>query len=102
MDKYMSQLDKSNKASRVREICLNSSSLDNDEIGRLESILDNFQFISDLLATDIMVYTEAKKNEHYVLVDIKRPHGHPTLFLESSVGSISSGKAEPFVKKTFE
>ncbi len=99
----MSQaLDKSNKASRVREICLNCSSLDNDEIGRLESILDNFQFISDLLATDIMVYTEAKKNEHYVLVDIKRPHGHPTLFLESSVGSISSGKAEPFVKKTFE
>ena len=99
----MSQaLDKSNKASRVREICLNSSSLNNDEIGRLESILDNFQFISDLLATDIKVYTEAKKEEHYVLVDIKRPHGHPTLFLESSVGSIVSGKAEPFVRKTFE
>lgn len=93
--------DKNNNPSRVREICVNASSLNSEEIGRLESILDNFQFISDLLATDMMIYTEAKKEEHYVLVDIKKPHGHPTLFLETSMGSIVSSKVEPFVKKTF-
>ncbi len=92
--------DKQN--SKVREICLQSSSLNEEEIGRLESIMDNFQFISDLLATDLMVYVEAKKKDNYVLVDIKRPHGHPTLFLESSVGRIVSTKSEPFVKKSFD
>ncbi|MBI2995285.1 MAG: histidine kinase N-terminal domain-containing protein [Candidatus Melainabacteria bacterium] len=90
------------EASKVKEICLSSSSLNNEEIGRLESIMDNFQFISDLLATDLMVYTEAKKEEHYVLIDIKRPHGHPTLFLDSSVGKIVSAQSEPFVKKAFD
>lgn len=92
--------DKQN--SKVREICLHSSSLNEEEIGRLESIMDNFQFISDLLATDLMVYVEAKKKDNYVLVDLKRPHGHPTLFLESSVGRIVSMKSEPFVKKSFD
>ena len=92
--------DKQN--SKVREICLQSSSLNEEEIGRLESIMDNFQFISDLLATDLMVYVEAKKRDNYVLVDIKRPHGHPTLFLESPVGRIISIKSEPFVKKAFD
>ena len=88
--------------SKVRELCLLSSSLNEEEIGRLESIIDNFQFISDLLATDLMVYVEAKKKENYVLVDIKKPHGHPTLFLESSVGRIADSNSEPFVKKAFE
>ena len=92
--------DKAN--SKVREICLQSSSLNEEEIGRLESIMDNFQFISDLLATDLMVYVGAKKKEDYVLVDIKRPHGHPTLFLESSVGRIVDSTVEPFIKKAFE
>lgn len=92
--------EKNKQVSKVREICLNSSSLNDEEIGRLESILDNFQFISDLLATDIMVYSEAKKKDDFVLVDIKRPHGHPTLFLESLVGRIASSKTEPFVKKS--
>ena len=90
------------KDSKVRETCLQSSSLNEEEIGRLESIMDNFQFISDLLATDLMVYVEAKKKDNYVLVDLKRPHGHPTLFLDSSVGRIVSSKSEPFVKKSFE
>ncbi len=90
------------KKSKVRELCLLSSSLSEEEIGRLESIMDNFQFISDLLATDLMVYVGAKKKDDYVLVDIKRPHGHPTLFLESSVGRILTSKAEPFVKKAFD
>lgn len=94
--------DKNKQSSRVREICLSSAALDEEEIGRLESIMDNFQFISDLLATDLMVFIEAKKDNHYVLVDIKRPHGHPTLFLESSVGSLVNEKNEPFVKKSFE
>lgn len=94
--------EKIKSTARVKEICLASSSLNEEEIGRLESIMDNFQFICDLLATDLMVYTEAKKENHYVLVDIKRPHGHPTLFLESSVGSIVSAKTEPFVKKAFD
>ena len=94
--------NKNNNLLRVRETCLQSSSLNEEEIGRLESIMDNFQFVSDLLATDIMVYTEAKKTDHYVLVDIKKPHGHPTLFLESSVGRVVSSKSEPFVRKTFE
>ena len=93
---------KNKTVSRVKEICLSGSALNEEEIGRLESIMDNFQFISDLLATDLMVYTEAKKKEHYILVDIKRPHGHPTLFLEGSVGRIVSAKAEPFVKKAFD
>jgi len=86
---------------KVREICTKSSTLNEEEIGRLESIMDNFQFISDLLATDLMVYTEAKEQGHYVLVDIKKPHGHPTLFMESTVGSIISKQAEPFVEKAF-
>ena len=94
--------EKNKNILRVREICLTSSSLDEEEVGRLESIMDNFQFISDLLATDLMVYTEAKRDDHYVLVDIKRPHGHPTLFLESSIGRIVSIKAEPFIKKAFD
>ena len=94
--------EKNKNISRVREICLSSSSLNEEEIGRLESIMDNFQFISDLLATDLVVYVEAKKENNYVMVDIKRPHGHPTLFLESSVGSVVSTKSEPFVKKTFD
>ena len=64
--------------------------------------MNNFQFISDLLATDVMVYTTAKKSDHYVLLDIKKPHGHPTLFMESSVGSVVNSKTESFVKKTFE
>ncbi len=88
--------------SKVRELCLLSSSLNEEEIGRLESIMDNFQFISDLLATDLMVYVEAKKKDNYVLIDLKRPHGHPTLFLDSSVGRIVSSKSEPFVKKAFD
>ena len=89
--------------SRVREICLTSSSLSEEEISRLESITDNFQFICDLLATDLMVYTEAKKEDNYVLVDLKRPHGHPSLFLESSaVGKTVNSKSEPFVKKVFD
>ena len=92
--------DKAN--SKVREICLQGSSLNEEEIGRLESIMDNFQFISDLLATDLMVYVEAKKKDNYVLIDLKRPHGHPTLFLESTVGRILSSKSEPFVKKSFD
>ena len=87
---------------KVRELCLQSSSLGEEEIGRLESIMDNFQFISDLLATDLMVYVGAKKKDDYVLVDLKRPHGHPTLFLDSSVGRIVSSKSEPFVKKSFD
>ena len=91
-----------NKESKVRGICLENSAMSEEEIGRLESIIDNFQFISDLLATDLMVYTEAKKKDNYVLVDIKRPHGHPTLFYESSVGRTISAKAEPFVKKSFD
>lgn len=94
--------EKNKKISRVKEICLSSSTLNEEEIGRLESIMDNFQFISDLLATDLMVYAEAKQKEHYVLVDIKRPHGHPTLFLESSVSSLVSVQSEPFLKKSFE
>lgn len=92
----------SSQKSRVREICTQSSALNEEEIGRLESIMDNFQFISDLLATDLMVYTEAKKENHYVLVDIKKPHGQPTLFMETSVGSIVNAKSEPFVKKAFD
>ena len=40
------------KRSTVKELCLQSSSLNEEELGRLESIMDNFQFISDLLATD--------------------------------------------------
>ncbi len=88
--------------SKVREICLANSSLNEEDISRLEGITDNFQFISDLLATDLMVFVEAKKKENYVLVDIKRPHGHPTLFFESSVGRTSNAKAEPFVRKTFD
>ena len=96
------EADKNKNIKRVREICLSNSSLNEEEIGRLESIMDNFQFISDLLATDLMVYVKAKKEEHYVLVDIKRPHGHPTLFLESSFGNVVSSKDEPFVKKAFE
>ena len=95
-------LEKEKNKSRVREICLASSTLNEEEIGRLESIMDNFQFISDLLACDLVVYVEAKKENHYVMVDIKRPHGHPTLFLESSVGSLVSKKAEPFIKKAFD
>lgn len=91
----------SDTTSKVRDLCLSSSSLNEEEIGRLESIMDNFQFISDLLATDLMVYTEAKKEEHYILVDLKRPHGHPTLFPESSLGRTISSKSEPFVKKAF-
>lgn len=94
--------EKNKQSSKVREICLSSSSLNDEEIGRLESIMDNFQFISDLLATDVMVYLEAKKKDNFVLVDIKRPHGHPTLFLESSVGRIVGFKAEPFVKKALD
>src|SRR3989338_4997732 len=94
--------EKNKNISRVREICLSSSSLNEEGIGRLESIIDNFQFISDLLATDLMIYAEAKKEDHYVLVDIKRPQGHPTLFLESSVGRVVSIKAEPFVKKALD
>ena len=90
------------KLSRVKEICLSSSTLNEEEIGRLESIMDNFQFISDLLACDLVVYVEAKKENHYVTVDIKRPHGHPTLFLESSIGNTISAKGEPFVKKAFD
>ena len=88
--------------SKVRETCLSSSSLNEEEIGRLESIMDNFQFISDLLATDLMVYTEAKKESNYVLVDIKRPHGQPTFFLDLSVGHMVSSESEPFVKKAFD
>jgi len=95
-------LEKTKNTGRVKEIYLTSSSLNEEEISRLESIMDNFQFICDLLATDLMVYSEAKKENHYVLVDIKRPHGHPTLFLESSVGSLVSAKSEPFVKKAFD
>ena len=94
--------DKNNNISKVREICLQSSTLNEEEIGRLESIMDNFQFVSDLLATDLMVYTESKKKECYVLVDIKRPHGHPTLFLEGTIGCVVGSKSEPFVKKAFE
>ncbi len=94
--------EKNKNVLKVREICLTSSSLNEEEVGRLESIMDNFQFISDLLATDLMVYCEAKKDDHYVLVDIKRPQGHPTLFLESSVGRIVTTKAEPFVKKALD
>ncbi|MBI3590158.1 MAG: histidine kinase N-terminal domain-containing protein [Candidatus Melainabacteria bacterium] len=93
---------KNKQITKIKEICLSASALGEEEISRLESILDNFQFICDLLATDLMVYVEAKKADHYVLVDIKRPHGHPTLFLESSVGSLVSIKSEPFIKKTFE
>lgn len=93
---------KNKKVSRVKEICLSISTLNEEEIGRLESIMDNFQVISDLLATDLMIYAEAKQKEHFVLVDIKKPHGHPTLFLESSVGSVVSFQAEPFLKKSFE
>lgn len=94
--------EKPSNVTRVREICTLSSTLNEEEIGRLESILPNFQFISDLLATDLKIFTEAKNKDYYVLVDIKRPHGHPTLFLESSVGSLSSTKSEQFVKKAFE
>src|SRR3989338_10804436 len=94
--------EKNKNISRVREICLSSSSLNEEGIGRLESIMDNFQFISDLLATDLIVYAEAKKDNHYVLVDIKRPHGHPTLFLETSVGCVVTNKSEPFVKKALD
>jgi two-component sensor histidine kinase len=97
----MSINEKNKDNLKVREICLASSSLSEEEIGRLESITDNFQFICDLLATDLMVYAEAKKEDHYVLLDLKRPHGHPTLFLENSdVGKIVNSKSEPFVKKT--
>src|SRR3989338_4293275 len=86
----------------VKKICAANSSLNEEDIGRLESIMDNFQFISDLLACDLMVYTEAKHENNYILVDIKKPHGHPTLFMESSVGSILSSNSEPFIKKSFE
>lgn len=86
----------------VREICISSSTLNEEEIGRLESIMDNFQFICDLLATDVMVYTQAQKDNHFVLVDIKKPHGHPTLFMETSVGSVVNSESEPFVRKAFE
>ncbi len=94
--------EKNKNVMRVRETCLNSSSLSDEEISRLESIMDNFQFISDLLATDLMIYAEAKKEDNYVLIDIKRPQGHPTLFLESSVGRVVGVKSEPFVKKALD
>lgn len=98
----MVESEKSKRVTKVREICTKLSSLNDEEIGRLESIMANFQFISDLLATDVMVYTEGKKVNDYVLVDIKKPHGHPTLFMETPVGSIVQGKNEQFVKKAFE
>lgn len=88
--------------SKIREICLASSSLNEEEISRLESITENFQFICDLLATDVMVFAEAKKDDSCVQVDMKRPHGHPTLFNESLVGKVVSYKSEPFVKKVFD
>ena len=98
----INKFEKPKQTSRVKEICLTSSSLNEEEIGRLESIMGNFQFISDLLATDLMVYTKSKSVDNFVLVDIKKPHGHPTLFLESTIGSVVSAKAEPFVRKSFE
>ena len=98
----MISVPKDKENSKVREICLQHSALNEEEIGRLESIMNNFQFIADLLATDLMVYVEAKKKDSYVLVDLKRPHGHPTLFMESSIGRILSVKSEPFVKKAFD
>ena len=86
---------------KVRQICANLSSLNDEEIGRLESILPNFQFICDLLATDVMIYTKDKTSKDFLLVDIKRPHGHPTLFLETAIGNIVEASTEPFVKKSF-
>lgn len=94
--------NKNKQSLRIREICQSSSILNEEEISRLESIMDNFQFISDLLATDLRVYIEAKQKEHYVLLDIKRPHGHPTLFLESSVGSLTASETEPFVSSAYK
>lgn len=94
--------NKDKEALKIREICLLNSSLNEEEVGRLESIMDNFQFISDLLATDLKIYTKAKKENQYVLVDIKRPHGHPTLFLETAVGSLTSIESEPFVRLAYE
>lgn len=94
--------DKSSQLTKVKEICLSSSALNEEETSRLVSIMDNFQFISDLLATDTMVYTEARKKDYYVLLDIKRPHGHPTLFLESTVGSLVSAESLPLVRKVYE
>src|SRR3989338_8967775 len=96
------EVEKEKQNTTVKKICAASSSLNEEDIGRLESIMDNFQFISDLLACDLMVYTEAKHENNYILVDIKKPHGHPTLFMESSVGSILSSNSEPFIKKSFE
>lgn len=98
----MIKSDKTSENLKAREICQNLSSLNEDEISRLESIMPNFQFISDLLATDIMVFTQSKNATSYTLLDIKKPHGHPTLFMESQVGKIVSSDKEPFVKKTYE
>ena len=98
----LENINSGKNSSKLRDICLSYSSLNEEEISRLESIADNFQFISDLLATDVMVYTESKKSNHYALVDLKRPHGQPTLFLESTVGKIAGASSEPFVKKAFD
>lgn len=84
------------------EIYTANTILSKDEIGRLESIMGNFQFISDLLATDLMVYTKSKEKDKYVLVDIKKPHGYPTLFMETTIGSVVDVASEPFIKDAFE